>query len=201
MAYQLQDDYKFNEVNQEYITTHVDNMVQTITYMNTTINDFRDFFKPYKDKSPFSPVLAINRANKMLGKRYQAEKVEITVIGEERIKILGVINEFQQVIINMFNNSVDAFKGNDIKDRKILAQVSENNENIYVTIKDNAGGIPQENLKSVFDSYFTTKGDDNGTGIGLYMSRVIVEDNLGGEIKVENQDGGAKFTMTFSKAI
>ncbi len=103
--------------------------------------------------------------------------------------IYGYESEFKQVILNIINNSKDAIMHRNIKDGKIEITLIENS--IY--IKDDGGGIPKEIIKRIFEPYFTTKEQGKGTGLGLYMSKMIIEENMDGKIVVENIDGGVSF--------
>jgi len=101
-------------------------------------------------------------------------------------------DEFKHLIINLINNSKDAFNENNIKERKILIKATTTQNHTSLTIKDNAGGIPKHAIKHIFEPNFTTKEVGKGTGIGLYMSTQILE-KMGAKIKVKNIDNGACF--------
>ena len=113
----------------------------------------------------------------------------------DEINILGFSNEFSQVILNMLSNSKDALIFNEIKDSKVIIKSYINNENIFINIEDNALGIPMDIIDKIFDPYFTTKEEGKGTGIGLYMSKIIIESNMNGKITAENRDNGSMFTI------
>ncbi len=105
---------------------------------------------------------------------------------EKNSEIVGIKNELVQVVLNIINNSKDAFKSRNIKDRKIIIKTSNDTNNLTVAIKDNAGGIDENVLEKIFEPYFTTKHQSQGTGIGLYMSREIIQDHLRGTINAHN---------------
>jgi len=120
--------------------------------------------------------------------------IAVTLDAEEEIVAFGFPNEYFQVMLNILNNAKDALLSNKIAKGEIRIRIARENGQAEVSVRDNAGGIPAEILPKVFDPYFTTK--DKGTGIGLYMSRVIIENNMGGQIDVKNVAGGAEFTIT-----
>ena len=110
-------------------------------------------------------------------------------------KIYGNKNQFEQVLLNLIVNAKDALYDNNISNPTINIDISHNSNHKIITIEDNAGGIPNNILNDIFDPYFTTK-DKKGTGIGLYLSRTIIEDEMKGELKVHNSSSGAIFTIT-----
>lgn len=111
------------------------------------------------------------------------------------MNIKGFPNEFSQVILNILNNAKDAIIENNVNSGKVLINVEKVDNNAIISIIDNAGGIPDNVLEKVFNPYFTTKEEGKGTGIGLYMSKTIIETNMNGKLEVENIENGAKFTI------
>jgi len=114
-------------------------------------------------------------------------------------KILGFEAEFQQVILNIINNSKDEFIEKNIKDAKISIDIKEDQDFIIINISDNAGGINKDALDKVFEPYFTTKEQGKGTGMGLYMSKMIICDNMSGNLSVKNISNGALFSIKLNK--
>ena len=109
--------------------------------------------------------------------------------------LFGLSNELQQVILNIFNNAIDAIIQNSIKDGKITIEMKEESNQIVVIIEDNGLGVPDDIIERVFEPYFTTKEQGKGIGMGLYISKMIIESNLGGELSVCNHKDGAQFTI------
>ena len=109
--------------------------------------------------------------------------------------ILGFPNEYSQVLLNILMNARDALQERSPEDARVTVSIGKEGERAVVTIADNAGGIPEENLGRVFEPYFTTKGPDKGTGVGLFMSKIIIETNMGGRLTVRNGDHGAEFRI------
>jgi signal transduction histidine kinase len=114
--------------------------------------------------------------------------------------LFGYENEFKQVILNIVNNSKDEFLEKNIKNGAVYITVDKDGKNIMIKICDNAGGIPNNIISKIFDPYFTTKGVQ-GTGIGLYMSKAIIENNMGGKLSVRNIDDGVEFMIELPQTI
>jgi two-component system C4-dicarboxylate transport sensor histidine kinase DctB len=171
-----------------------------ILSMSTTIEDFSNFFNPQKDKKSFEIKSAINEALFILKKVIEIENINIQINIPNNYKITGVPNELSQVIVNLIQNSKDAFIQNNIKNKIIIINLKEekieNKRYIFLEIKDNAGGINKEYIEKIFDPYFTTKHKSQGTGLGLFMSKMIIEKSLEGELNHINCDDGSIFTIT-----
>lgn len=187
--------YKLNEVNETYITAFSKNLQETIRYMSSTIDDFKNYFQPSREKLSFDPKESIENILTMLGKFYSLQDIDIRITEQEKLYITGIKNEFQQVVVNILNNAKDAFIENRINDREITVDIHPERGNAVIEISDNAGGIPESVLPKIFDSYFSTKNVKEGSGIGLYMSRQIIEEKMGGTLRVRNIEGGASFTI------
>ena len=172
-------------------------------YLSNTIEDFRSFFKPDKDKSCFEVSHTVSKALMILESKFKIEDIDIVSDYKDEVKICGLENELIQVIMNIFNNSKDAFNSNAIRDKKIFVTIYEKNEHMILKIKDTANGIPDAILDRIFEPYFTTKHQSQGTGIGLYMSREIITKHMNGILKVKNKEfeyegkayKGAQFTI------
>ena len=170
-----------------------------ILNMSSTIEDFSNFFNPQKEKKSFEIKEAVNEALVILRKVIEMENINIKIDVPIKYKVLGVSNELSQVIINLIQNSKDAFKINDIKNKKITITLKEeqilDKKYSLLEISDNAGGISKENTDKIFEPYFTTKHKSQGTGLGLFMSKMIIEKSLDGELSHENIKNGSLFTI------
>lgn len=170
-----------------------------ILNMSSTIEDFSNFFNPQKEKKSFEIKEAVNEALVILKKVIEMENINIKIDVPIKYKVLGVSNELSQVIINLIQNSKDAFKINDIKNKKITITLKEeqilDKKYSLLEISDNAGGISKENADKIFEPYFTTKHKSQGTGLGLFMSKMIIEKSLDGELSHENIKNGSLFTI------
>ncbi|MBF0343668.1 MAG: PAS domain S-box protein [Nitrospirae bacterium] len=198
----LKDAYGYGELNEEYIYKMVASSMGQIAFMSKTIDDFRDFFKPSKEKVMFDVKVAIEDLFSMFGSIFTKNDISIEVkeMPCSNLLVNGYPNEFKQVMLNLLNNSGDAImlrRNTDVIHGHIEV-VFKNNEDrseTIISIKDNGGGIPKDVIDRIFEPYYTTKGT-GGTGIGLYMSKTIIETNMGGSLTVRNLNGGAEFTIT-----
>ena len=187
--------YESGELNAEFVEKSTDKALFFINKMSATIDDFRNFFKPDKEKESFVVSKMVKQAQMVVEESLTYSGISFYIKGELDVKAYGYKSEFSQVLLNIINNSKDAHKNHSISNPYIKVNIEIDEENIFVQMRDNAGGIEDDIIEKVFDPYFTTKDDDGGTGIGLYMSKVIME-KMDGEIFVENFEGGAKFIVT-----
>jgi signal transduction histidine kinase len=181
------------KISQE-IDAEISNMKSVILAMSSTMDDFKNFFSPSKKKIVFSPILTIQNILSMFGKEYSHAGITFEISGSQELRVLGKENELKQVLLNLFNNSKDAFYSHNIKNRKIVVKVEKENKFLLIYIKDNAGGISGDILGKIFEQHYTTKGD-SGTGIGLYICKKIIEESFAGKITVKNIEGGVTFTI------
>ncbi|PLY05508.1 MAG: hypothetical protein C0625_13040 [Arcobacter sp.] len=159
-------------------------------YMSDTIENFRNFFQPNKQKEDFLLSHAVTQTLKIIETNFQRNQIELNLEIKLDKNIKGYSGELTQVLITILNNSKDALKNSNIENPKILIKIENN-----ITIEDNAGGIKIDALEKIFEPYFTTKHPSEGIGIGLYMAKMIVENSFYGMLKVENTKNGAKFTI------
>jgi C4-dicarboxylate-specific signal transduction histidine kinase len=188
--------YDSDGCTKEFIEENADLAMKTIKQMSQTIDDFRHFFRSDREKSTFSVQQGIRGVITLLGKNFQDQQINIDLQTVGDPKITGYPNEYAQVIINILLNACDALVDRHIDAAKISIRAFSEKGKAVVVITDNAGGIAEEALGRVFDPYFTTKGPDKGTGIGLFMSKTIIEKNMGGSLTVRNTGGGAEFRIT-----
>ncbi len=172
---------------------------QIIANMSNTIEDFSNFFNPNKKKSLFFIRNSINDSIHILSKELNKENITIEKEFID-IQVEGISNELSQVMINLLQNAKDAFVINHIENRTIRITISQINIKsepcAQILIEDNAGGIEENHIDKIFEPYFSTKHASIGTGIGLFISNMIIKNSLNGIITVENGHDGAKFTIT-----
>jgi len=177
--------------------TLIDKMVgkfnKQISYMTDTIDDFRSFFNPKKEKKKLSLKNMIQNSLSMLGSQMKEAEIEVSVVGEDLI-VNSYENELRQVMLSIISNAKDVLTENDIKEKRIKIEIAKEGLNAVILICDNAGGIPEDVIQHVFEPYFTTKGE-KGTGIGLYMAKMIICDSMNGDISIQNSNGGACFRI------
>jgi two-component system C4-dicarboxylate transport sensor histidine kinase DctB len=166
-----------------------------IYHMSQTIEDFRNYFKPDKEIVLFSVARAVSRTVSLVGDSLRNHHIEIEVNALDEPFINGFPNEFSQVLLNMLINARDALLERRVSDPKVIITIRSEDGKAVVIITDNAGGIPEHIMDRIFDPYFSTKGPDKGTGVGLFMSKGIIEKNMGGRITVRNTGDGAEFRI------
>jgi len=185
----LKYDFEDQLIDEDFIDEFILKNQETIYFMSETMEDFKNFFKIDKEKKDFSIRESINATIRVLNTQLINNNITINISGEDFI-VNGIKGEFQQVILNIVNNAKDALIKNKIKKPQIEITLNKR----VITIKDNANGIPQEIIEDIFNPYFTTK-KDSGTGIGLYISKMIIEKNMNGLLSVKNIDNGAEFKI------
>ncbi len=174
-------------------------IMEKINYMSQTIDDFSNFFRISKQKEFFDIVKNINDAIRLIDVQLKLNNVKVEVEVEEKttLNILGFPNEFRQVIMNMVHNAMMAIINKKEDNGFIVITIGSTKYETKITIQDNGGGIKKEYLEKIFDPYFTTR--EKGSGIGLYMSKVIIEHHMKGRLSVKNKANGALFTITLPK--
>lgn len=167
---------------------------EQVKFMSDTIEDFKNFFNPNMPKREFSAGEAIEQARKILNASLKKHVIDISVRIEENFTLYGNVNELIQVLINIINNAKEAFLDVPLKRREIKIRSFLKQDERVITIENNASRIDEAQLDKIFEPHFTTK--QQGSGLGLYMSKMIIEKN-GGSISVANSDEGAIFTISF----
>lgn len=183
------------DLSDELIDQVVDDVGKQLEYMSKTIDDFRDFFRPDKDKDIVAVSKIIDKAQNFLNPILRTQSVNLTIDGDSNIKIFTHINEVVQVLINIIKNALDVMKERKIEDKKIWIRFYTKDKSLLIEIEDNAGGIDNNVINKVFDPYFSTKTNKNGTGLGLYMTKTIIEKHCDGTIFVKNGKFGALFSI------
>ncbi len=194
MIQNLKSSYESRTLSEAIFSRYYKNSLEQIDYMSQTIEDFRNFYKEDEEKSMFEPELAIKNAYKIANASIKHQGITLSLHVKDKFKILGFQNQFSQVILNITQNAIDALEENATKDPEIVIDIYEKQKKYYIEIKDNAGGIKLENTDKIFNAYVTTKRN-KGTGIGLYMSRTIIEENFNGKLYAKNWELGAIFTI------
>lgn len=189
----LRDAEEYGELDNIYLSDSVQKAEQLIEGMSGTIDDFRYFFRPNKQKSNFSPAESIQQALRIVQENLLFHKIELSIAMDKDLLVSGFANEYAQVVLNLLSNAKDALLEREISHPHITLQLSQADNQALLQITDNAGGVADDLVNKVFDPYFTTKS--KGTGIGLYMSKMIIENNMGGEISLYNQANGAVFSV------
>jgi signal transduction histidine kinase len=196
----LETQVAFGNINNDEFSDKIGIITKNIQYMSDTIDDFRDFLNPQKAMIAFEPKKSIEDVLNILNAQLKNYKIDTTINSSCNTNIYGVENEFKQVIIIILNNSKDAIKQKQIRDKSVDGKVyiKIDCQNGYLTIKicDNGGGISDDVITHVFDPYFSTKQNANGTGIGLYIAKNIIESRMKGNISVKNTNEGCCFSIS-----
>lgn len=179
-------------------TEYIENLVkieQQSSHLSQTISDYRDFFRPDKPKEHFNVVSLIDHALNLIDHTLKNHSIHIETSHLNNLMLYTYRNEVLQVLLVLLKNSLDAFVENKIIGGDITIGVQAEDEYCVISIRDNAGGIPKEVMHKLFSPYFTTKNDGFGTGLGLYMSRIIIQDHCDGLIEASTEGSSTTFTI------
>lgn len=190
----LEIDFNNGSVDKAYIKEFNETLHLQIDHMLSTLNEFRNFFRPNQNNENFHLNDCVKSVQLLMKDELLSQKINITLDIDEFITINGIKNEFIHIFLNLLSNSIDAFNERDIQNREVAIRCYEENSKTYIEFEDNAGGIPQNVIKDIFKPNVTTKADGKGTGIGLYMSSQIIQKNHG-TINVHNTEDGSFFTI------
>jgi len=184
---------KQGSLGEKELKDSIINIEKTTQYLSNTIDDFSRFFVQEKDKSDFLPQNAIQECINILSPSLKHIEIEINIIDDTKVN--GYITLYQQVILTILTNSIDAFESRNIEKPKITIDINTKKTKSYISIMDNAKGIDEKNIDKVFDLYFSTKNDKKVTGLGLYIAKQIIHKNMNGKIKVKNINDGINFMI------
>jgi two-component system, NtrC family, C4-dicarboxylate transport sensor histidine kinase DctB len=188
-------DLEIGELTQQNLEAVVAKAMQLILHMSHTIDDFSTFLQPDKERAEFALNDVVTTTISLFEATLRTMNVEVEVREKERLIVQGRRNEFSQVLMNLITNARDAFKERGVRSPKLVIELFREEGKAVVTISDNAGGIPDMVIDRIFEPYFTTKGPDKGTGIGLFMSKNIIEKSMNGTLSVRNTGDGAEFRI------
>jgi PAS domain S-box-containing protein len=193
----IKDAYDYNELDAEYLSQAVTDSNRLVQKMSSTISDFANFFRPDKKIIPFSGLKQIHDAISLVEASFKNNNIIIHCDTAEDIMLLGFPNEFSQVLLNLLVNAKDAIQASKRMDGLVEVRLTARDGSGCITVRDNGGGIPEAIIGRIFDPYFSTK--NRGSGIGLYMSKMIIADNMNGSITARNVEDGAEFTICIPK--
>ncbi len=202
----IQINNELGQLDKKQLDYYADEIMNSANYLSNTIDDFSDFFKPNKSKEVFKIINCFEKTFKLLNTQLINNNVTL-IKNISDIEIYGFENELIQVLINILNNAKDEFARNKQKRNLVFVNVFLTDNKINISIKDNAGGIKENSVNRIFEPYFTTKHQSQGTGIGLYMSEVIIEKHMQGKLNVRNVEykyenevyTGAEFNIIINK--
>ncbi len=193
---------EYNILTPEKLVKKIDSIINSATYLSDTMGSFKDFYKSNNKKSKFDLTTLLEKSFELTSSKFKNRLIDI-ITDFKKIEVIGYDIELLQVFINILNNARDEFEKHNLKNKYIFVTTKIDENNIQISFKDNAGGIPLKVINKVFDSHFTTKANEDGTGIGLFMSQEIIQKHHNGQINVQNEDykyndikcKGAKFVI------
>ena len=188
-------DLELGMSDKKQLTDLANNISQQTAFLSQTIDDFRDYFKPDEEKATVSLSSVIENSIRIIDPVFKNNHITVVKDFADTSNIKIYSKELEQVLISIVKNSTEAFKNKEENDKTITIKLYEVDDYINIDIFDNAGGIPDEIIDSIFNPYFSTKQEKDGTGIGLYMSDTIVKKHLNGTLTAQNFGNGAKFTI------
>ena len=197
----IESAYEYKEMTPEYMDKKVKEGSQLLEYMSHTIDDFRNFFKPDKERSDEKISEVITQTLSIVQKSLDAHNVKVHLRLESQTHLLIYRNELLQVLLNLIGNARDAVLAHGVDVPKITIHLYEDADAVIITVSDNGGGVDESIKEKIFEPYFSTKGEKSGTGLGLYMVKTIIEGHLNGEISVENAEEGASFRIRLFKEV
>jgi signal transduction histidine kinase/ABC-type nitrate/sulfonate/bicarbonate transport system substrate-binding protein len=192
--YDLEDKNQRDEF-QVYMYSQIDKVEKYVKSLTETIDDFRNFYKPNKESTMISINSPLEKSLDILNSVLIENNIKVQVKLKSKKKLRLFQNELMQVFINIIKNSIDNFIEKEIKSGEIVIKSKDTKRGVEVTIYDNGGGISESIIGNVFDPYFSTKDEKNGTGLGLYMSKIIVQEHHRGVLSVKNKNSGACFKI------
>lgn len=191
----LKEKNELRILTQSEIGEKLINISQRIRYMSETIEDFMNYYRPDKKKENFIVYDTIVKAQKIAPFTLTEDAISVTFNGDKEMVIFGVANEFIQVIVSILTNVFELIEERKLQHVNIDIVLNKNKNDALIEISDTAGGIEKENLFKIFDPYFTTKHQAMGTGLGLYIAKMIVEETMQGSMQATNTENGALFSI------
>jgi len=190
--------YSSGQLTDESMTRMTDKAARLMARMSSTIDEFRNFFKPSKIQELFNLRETMLSAADIMEGTFKNANIELTVVCDESIELFGIAGELAQVLLNLLSNARDALKASGQRAPRILMCATVLSNGVRIEVEDNGGGMAPEVIGKIFEPYFTTKDEGQGSGIGLYMSKMIVESYLRGHMKASNTADGACLTIEIS---
>lgn len=192
----LINQFENSNLNKNYLTKWIQRIDKQLTFMSNTIDDFRNFYKPKEEFKKINLKDTILKIVSLIKYELNSNGIKVKIDISDSIFLVCLENQLHQSIINILLNAKDAILLNNMENKEIEICATKNSISTVLTIEDTGGGIKDSDiLKRIFEPYFTTKQNSNGTGVGLYMTKIIIEQNLNGKIEVENINKGLRFKI------
>jgi len=189
------------DAHKRFTQESLNKIEEYVRFLTNTIDDFRNFFRPDKHQESISLSKLLERTLEIIGKALEINRITVNVQTHSQAHIMAYAIELTQVILNILKNAEDVFKERGTLMATLNIKIYEEQNKQIIEIEDNAGGVPEAVLPHIFEPYFSTKQEKNGTGLGLYMSKIIIEEHCHGKITAENTPLGAKFTIMLNEDI
>jgi C4-dicarboxylate-specific signal transduction histidine kinase len=196
----LKEKSKMEILDSTELHLKLEEMENNIQYMSKTIDDFMRFYHPAKKKTLFNVSDVVEHALSIIEPILKKADIALHFKACHDAYVKGYMNEYTQVVVSILTNAKDALIQREITNARIDIILDTDEQNVTLTISDNAGGIEDEHMQRIFDPYFTTKHKSMGTGLGLYISKMIIEKNMGGTLSVRNNEEGASFNIRMEHA-
>lgn len=191
------DRYKHKKLTDQLVEKFEQQSLKKIQYMSKTIDTFRDFFKKDSHKVTYNIFNMLNDTLQIIESTLKHDKITLNINCDKDIILDGYPKELSQALLNIINNAKDAFNINNIENRIINIDII-NDKDIMIRLEDNAGGIPDDIILDIFQPYFSTKLEKNGTGLGLYMTKMIIEEKCNGKISVTSKNETTTFIINLN---
>ncbi|MBV6340955.1 sensor histidine kinase, partial [Candidatus Magnetobacterium casense] len=197
MVQDIEDAYRFKALDAAYIENSSKAIMKELLYLSNTIDEFKVFYAGNNEKTRFNLSETVHRVLSVMTDYFRSRKVAVEVDIDNRINMDGYVNEFSQVFLNILTNIRDVFERRQVANAvvKIVSYRQPQTGKVILTLTDNGGGIDNNIIGRIFDPYFTTKDKSRGTGLGLYIARVIIENNMHGTITATNTADGCLFRI------
>ncbi|HUW50016.1 MAG TPA: ATP-binding protein [Sulfuricella sp.] len=191
----INDDFRFNTMTPETLNRDVSSVRRLIEKMSSTIDDFREFFRPDREESQFDLAEAIRDAISIIEATFKNNNIGLELeMPPHAIMVTGFHNQYAQVVLNLLANAKESIMESKVGKGRVRILLQEQDGAAVLSVEDNGGGITEEVLPKLFEPYFTTK--EQGSGVGLYMVKMIIERNMHGTVSAMNLEHGAKFTLS-----
>ncbi|WP_026841401.1 hybrid sensor histidine kinase/response regulator [Citrifermentans bremense] len=183
------------KLEHESFKSCVNRCMELITYLSNTINSFQSFFMPEGEPGEFNPCETVEKSLALVRNSYEENGISVRIMNDGSVPMMGFRNAFSQAVLSMLNNAQQVLLERGTPQPLIEVDCLYRDGKNIVTISDNGGGIDEKIIGKIFDPYFTTKFKAQGTGLGLYMAKMIIEKNMGGRLSARNTKAGAEFTI------
>ncbi len=198
LAQKVQYDLKREKLKDDKLDEYMSSTLMQVKHLVETIDEFRQFFRPNTKTESIMLRSMVDSTLLLLSDELKAHLIKTSILCDSEVEVSINQNEFKHVLINLIQNSRDAFEENNVKNKLITFCINQEGNKVLLKVKDNAGGMSEDIITKIFKPHFTTKEEGKGTGIGLYLTKQIIEKN-NASIEVQSEDDTSTFTISFIK--